>query len=194
MVAAGNAVVFNAHPSAARCAALAIRAYNQAIQREIGIENLCCIIEQPTLDSFKALCANEHVRLLCVTGGPGVVKAAMQAGKRAICAGPGNPPVLVDDTACMNRAATSIIKGAAYDNNLLCIGEKEVFALDKIADKLMGEMEKQRRGAAERRAIGAPDQGGVHLQGRPRRRLRRSLSSIRILSARTRPFWRRPPA
>lgn len=142
MVAAGNAVVFNAHPSAARCAALAIRAFNQAILRETGIENLCCIIEQPTLDSFKALCASEHIRLLCVTGGPGVVKAAQQAGKRAICAGPGNPPVLVDDTACMKRAATSIIKGAAYDNNLLCIGEKEVFALESIADKLMSEMEK----------------------------------------------------
>jgi aldehyde dehydrogenase len=142
MVAAGNAVVFNAHPAAARCAAVAIRAYNQAIQRETGIENLCCIIEQPTLESFKALCASEHVRLLCVTGGPGVVKAAMQAGKRAICAGPGNPPVLVDDTACMKRAANCIVQGAAYDNNLLCIGEKEVFALDKIADQLMSEMEK----------------------------------------------------
>jgi aldehyde dehydrogenase len=142
MVAAGNAVVFNAHPSASRCAALAIRAYNQAIERETGIENLCCIIEQPTLDSFQALCASEFVRLLCVTGGPGVVKAAMKAGKRAICAGPGNPPVLVDDTASMSRAAASIIKGAAYDNNLLCIGEKEVFALDSIASSLMTEMEK----------------------------------------------------
>jgi aldehyde dehydrogenase len=141
MVAAGNAVVFNAHPAAWRCAALAIRAYNQAIERETGIENLCCIIEPPTLESFKALCANENVRLLCVTGGPGVVKAAMQAGKRAICAGPGNPPVLVDDTACMKRAARAIVEGAAYDNNLLCIGEKEVFALEKIADQLMSEME-----------------------------------------------------
>jgi aldehyde dehydrogenase len=141
MVAAGNAVVFNAHPSASRCAALAIRAYNQAITRETGIENLCCIIEHPTLDSFKALCANENIRLLCVTGGPGVVKAAMQSGKRAVCAGPGNPPVLVDDTACMKRAARAIIQGASYDNNLLCIGEKEVFALDRIADKLMAEME-----------------------------------------------------
>jgi aldehyde dehydrogenase len=141
MVAAGNAVVFNAHPSASRCAALAIRAYNQAIARETGIENLCCIIEHPTLESFKALCANENIRLLCVTGGPGVVKAAMQSGKRAVCAGPGNPPVLVDDTACMTRAARAIIQGASYDNNLLCIGEKEVFALDRIADKLMSEME-----------------------------------------------------
>src|SRR5215831_8876301 len=68
----------------------------------------------------------------------------MQSGKRAICAGPGNPPVVVDDTACMKRAAKSIIQGAAYDNNLLCIGEKEVFVLDKIADELMSEMEKSR--------------------------------------------------
>jgi aldehyde dehydrogenase len=141
MVAAGNTVVFNAHPSAARCAATAVRAYNQAIERETGIANAVCIIEQPTLDSFKALCTNEYVRLLCVTGGPGVVKAAQQAGKRAICAGPGNPPVFVDDTACMKRAASGIVAGAAYDNNLLCIGEKEVFALDKIADRLMAEME-----------------------------------------------------
>src|SRR5207247_11232842 len=80
--------------------------------------------------------------LLCVTGGPAVVKAAMQTGKRAICAGPGNPPVVVDDTACLKRAAKSIIEGAAYDNNLLCIGEKEVFVLDRVADQLMSEMER----------------------------------------------------
>ena len=142
IVAAGNAVVFNAHPAAAKCAAVAVREYNQAIEREIGLENLIAIIEQPTLDSFKAICDHEAVRLLCVTGGPAVVRAAMQTGKRAMCAGPGNPPVLVDDTACMTRAAKSIIQGAAYDNNLLCIGEKEVFVLDSVADKLMAEMEK----------------------------------------------------
>src|SRR6266536_2074875 len=141
IVAAGNAVVFNAHPAAAACAALAVREYNKAIEREVGIENLVTIIEKPTLDSFKAISDHEAVRLLCVTGGPAVVKAAMQTGKRAICAGPGNPPVLVDDTACMQRAAKAIIQGAAYDNNLLCIGEKEVFALDKIADELMSQME-----------------------------------------------------
>ena len=141
IVAAGNSVVFNAHPSAAKCAAMAVREYNRAIERETGIENLVTIVEQPTLDSFKAICTHEAVRLLCVTGGPAVVKAAMQVGKRAICAGPGNPPVLVDDTACLKRAAKSIIQGAAYDNNLLCIGEKEVFVLDSIADKLMSALE-----------------------------------------------------
>src|SRR6185295_19900648 len=140
--AAGNSVVFNAHPSAAKCAAVAVRAYNEAIYRETGIENIATIIEQPSMESFAAMCKHEAVRLLLVTGGPGVVKAAMQTGKRAICAGPGNPPVYVDDTACMTRAARAIIQGAAYDNNLLCIGEKEVFALETIADKLMAEMEK----------------------------------------------------
>ncbi len=137
IVAAGNAVVFNAHPSAAKCAAVAVRAYNEAIYRETGIENIACIIEKPTLDSFNALCKNEHVRLLLVTGGPMVVKAAMQTGKRAICAGPGNPPVFVDDTCCPTRAAKAIISGAAFDNNLLCIGEKQVFVLESVADKLM---------------------------------------------------------
>ena len=142
IVAAGNAVVFNPHPSASKCAALAVGAYNRAIERETGITNLVTIVEQPTLDSFKAICSHESVRLLCVTGGPAVVKAAMLTGKRAICAGPGNPPVLVDDTACMKRAAKAIIQGAAYDNNLLCIGEKEVFVLDTVADELMAQMEK----------------------------------------------------
>ena len=138
--AAGNAVVFNAHPSAARCAAVAVRAYNEAIYRETGIENIACMVEKPTLESFNANCKHESVRLLLVTGGPMVVKAAMQTGKRAICAGPGNPPVLVDDTCCTKRAAKCIIEGAAFDNNLLCIGEKQVFVLESVADKLMQHM------------------------------------------------------
>ena len=142
MVAAGNAVVFNPHPAAARCAAAAVRAYNEAIHRDLGIENLVCLIEHPTIESFKALCADEHIRLLCVTGGPGVVKAAQQAGKRAICAGPGNPPVLVAEDADPDQAARHVIHGATYDNNLLCIGEKEVFVVDRVADAFLAALER----------------------------------------------------
>ena len=142
MVSAGNAAVFNAHPGAARCAAVAVRVFNEAIRHELGIENLACIIETPSLESFDALGKNELVKILCVTGGPGVVAAAMKSGKRAICAGPGNPPVLVDGTSCLNNAAKCIIFGAAYDNNLLCIGEKEVFVLEPVFDKFMTAMEK----------------------------------------------------
>ncbi len=142
MAAAGNAAVFNAHPGAYKCAVMAARVFNEAIYRELGIENLACIVDPPTLESFQAIAKNENVKLLCVTGGPGVVKAAMASGKRAICAGPGNPPVLVDGTSCLDRATQCIIFGAAYDNNLLCIGEKEVFVLDGVFDKFMTAMEK----------------------------------------------------
>ncbi len=142
MTAAGNAAVFNSHPGAYKCAVTAVRFFNQAIHREVGIENLACIIEPPTLESFSAIAKNEHVRLLCVTGGPGVVKAAMASGKRAVCAGPGNPPVLVDGTSCLDNAAKCVVFGAAYDNNLLCIGEKEVFVLEPFFDKFIAALEK----------------------------------------------------
>lgn len=142
MAAAGNSVVFNPHPGAVKCAVVAARVFNEAIFGELGIENLACVIEQPTLETFQAIAKNEHVKLLCVTGGPGVVKAAMSTGKRAICAGPGNPPVLVDETAEIERAARAVILGGAYDNNLLCIGEKEVFVLDGVADAFMSALEK----------------------------------------------------
>ncbi|MDF9833980.1 aldehyde dehydrogenase [Ereboglobus sp. PH5-5] len=141
-VAAGNSILFNPHPGGARSAALAIRAYNQAVQAATGIENLICTIEKPTLESFDAICKSPLVNLLVVTGGPGVVNAAMKSGKRAICAGPGNPPVLVDDTVCPEKAAKDIIHGCGFDNNLLCIGEKQVFVLDKVANALIRGLEK----------------------------------------------------
>lgn len=137
IVAAGNAVVFNPHPGGARSAALAVRAYNEAIHRALGIENLVCAVEKPTLDSFTALTKSGFIDILCVTGGPGVVGAAMKSGKRAICAGPGNPPVIVDGTGCLKKAARDIVQGGAYDNNLLCIGEKQVFVLEKFFDKFI---------------------------------------------------------
>ncbi|HON07360.1 MAG TPA: aldehyde dehydrogenase, partial [Verrucomicrobiota bacterium] len=142
MVAAGNSIVFNAHPGAYRCAVTAARVLNEAIYRETGIENIFTIVNPPTIESFQAIAKNEYVRLICVTGGPGVVRAAMQTGKRAICAGPGNPPVLVDDTADIENAGWSVVFGASYDNNLLCIGEKEVFVLDNVANQFMAAMEK----------------------------------------------------
>jgi aldehyde dehydrogenase len=140
MLAAGNAVVFNPHPSGAKIACKGVRLFNQAIHQAIGLDNLLTIIEQPTLESAQAIFDHRDVRMLCVTGGPAVGRAALRSPKRAIVAGPGNPPVVVDETACLDGAARSIIAGAAYDNNLLCIGEKEVFAVASIFDKLMDVM------------------------------------------------------
>jgi len=147
MIAAGNSVVYNTHPAAAKCAAIAIRAYNEAIFAAIGISDLLTTVVKPTLETFDQMCKHPNVRLLCVTGGPAVVAAAMKTGKRAVCAGPGNPPVVVDETADLDLAAKSIIQGASYDNNLLCIGEKEVFVVEAVADKLIAAL--NRAGAVQ---------------------------------------------
>lgn len=140
MLSAGNTVVFNAHPSGARIAAEGVRRFNRAIRKAIGIDDVLTIIDPPTLETAAALFDHRGVKLLVVTGGPAVARAALASRKRAIVAGPGNPPVVVDSTACLERAAKSIIEGGAFDNNLLCIGEKQVFAVSSIFDKLMEQM------------------------------------------------------
>jgi aldehyde dehydrogenase len=140
MLAGGNALVCNPHPSGAKIACRGVRLFNQAIHQAIGIDNLITIIESPTLESAQAIFDHRDVRMLCVTGGPAVGRAALRSPKRAIVAGPGNPPVVVDETADLDNAAQSIVAGGAYDNNLLCIGEKEVFAVAGIFDELMEAM------------------------------------------------------
>lgn len=142
MIAAGNTVVVNPHPSGKQVAVEGVRRFNQAIYQAIGIENLICVIAEPTLESANELFANRDIAMICVTGGPAVARAALNSGKRAVVAGPGNPPVVVDETAVLSNAAEAIIRGAAYDNNLLCIGEKEVFAVDSIFDDLLAAMER----------------------------------------------------
>ncbi|HEX3314479.1 MAG TPA: aldehyde dehydrogenase family protein, partial [Gemmataceae bacterium] len=142
ILAAGNALLCNPHPSGAKIACKGVRLFNQAIHAAIGLDSLLTIIESPTLESAEAIFQHREVRLICVTGGPAVGRAALRSPKRAIVAGPGNPPVVVDETADLDNAARSIIAGAAYDNNLLCIGEKEVFAVASIFDDLMSAMER----------------------------------------------------
>src|SRR5688572_9622731 len=142
MVAAGNSIVANPHPSGTNCAAHAVREYNRAIANKYGIDHLVTCIVPPTLETADQIFNHRGIPLLVVTGGPAVARAALAAKKRAIVAGPGNPPVVVDETACLKNAAESIVKGAAYDNNLLCIGEKQVFCVDSVFDKLVAQMEK----------------------------------------------------
>jgi aldehyde dehydrogenase len=137
MVSAGNTIVVNPHPSGAGIACEGVRRFNKAIYEAIGINNLVTIIGNPTIESADEIFKHRGVKLLCVTGGPAVARAALASPKRAIVAGPGNPPVVVDETADIDNAARSIVTGAAYDNNLLCIGEKEVFAVESIFDQLM---------------------------------------------------------
>ena len=137
MLAAGNAVVFNVHPSAKNVSIYNIQLLNKVIVEAGGPANLVTAIAEPTVESAQELMHHPGVRLLVVTGGAGVVKAAMTSGKRAICAGPGNPPVVVDESADIEAAARDIVRGASLDNNIICVDEKEVFVVDSVADKLL---------------------------------------------------------
>lgn len=137
MLAAGNAVVFNVHPTAKDVSLYNIELLNQAITEVGGPPNLVCTIAKPTIATAQDLMRHKGVHLLVVTGGAEVVKAAMTSGKRAICAGPGNPPVVVDETADIEQAAQGIVKGASMDNGIICVLEKEVFVVDSVADQLL---------------------------------------------------------
>ena len=140
MVAAGNSVVFNVHPNAKRVSCHNVALINKAIVAAGGPRNLVACIANPTVESAQALMKHPGVRLVVVTGGGGVVKAAMESGKRAICAGPGNPPAVVDETADIDKAARDIVAGASFDNNVICTDEKECLVVSSIADKLIKAM------------------------------------------------------
>jgi aldehyde dehydrogenase len=137
MISAGNALVCNPHPSGAQCAVEATRRWNREICNAVDIDNLICIIATPTIESAGVIFKHPGVRMICVTGGQAVAQAALASGKRAVAAGPGNPPVVVDETADLAKAGKGIVAGAGYDNNLLCIGEKEVFVVQSVAEALL---------------------------------------------------------
>jgi propionaldehyde dehydrogenase len=136
IIAAGNSAVFNVHPGAKKVSMFAVRLLNEAIVRAGGPANLIAGIEEPTIETANELFNHPGIRVILVTGGPGVARAAMASPKKAIVAGPGNPPVVVDETADLRKAARDIIDGAGFDNNILCIGEKQVFVVESVADEL----------------------------------------------------------
>ncbi len=142
MIAAGNGVVFNPHPNAICASNYAVDLVNRASAAAGGPKVLVCSMDKPTLDSAAVMQSHPKIKLLVCTGGPGVVKAVLSSGKKAIGAGAGNPPVIVDDTADIKKAGKDIIDGCTFDNNLPCIAEKEVFAFRNIADELIREMQK----------------------------------------------------
>ena len=140
MLSAGNSIVFNVHPNARECSMANVRLLHQAIVRAGGPANLVSAVAEPTIESAQQLMTHRGVRILTVTGGSGVVRQAMTSGKRAICAGPGNPPVVVDTTADLELAGRCIVAGASFDNNIVCTDEKEVIAVESIADELLSQM------------------------------------------------------
>ena len=140
MIAGGNAVVFNPHPHAKETANYAVDLVNRAILEAGGPENLVVSVYNPTMKTSDEMVKSPAVRMLVATGGPGVVKMLLSSGKKAIGAGAGHPPVIVDETADVEKAGEDIVNGASFDNNLPCIAEKECFVVESVADRLIDSM------------------------------------------------------
>ncbi|QZY54132.1 aldehyde dehydrogenase family protein [Crassaminicella profunda] len=137
MIAAGNSVVFSPHPGGKKVSVLAVEIINKAIEAVNGPKNLLVTVKEPSIESTNIMLKHEKINMICATGGPGIVKIALSSGKKAIGAGAGNPPVVVDETADIKKAAKDIIDGCSFDNNLPCTAEKEVIVVDCVADELI---------------------------------------------------------
>lgn len=140
MIAAGNSVVYNPHPSAKKVTSETISILNRAIISVGGPSELLTAPLNPTMETSKVIMKHKDVRILVVTGGEAVVEVAMKSGKKVIAAGPGNPPVIVDDTANIKKAANDVFRGASFDNNILCIAEKEAFVVNSVINEFKQEM------------------------------------------------------
>ncbi|MCR5695101.1 MAG: aldehyde dehydrogenase EutE [Clostridia bacterium] len=136
MIAGGNTVVFNPHPAAIKTSQFAIELVNRASMEAGGPCNVATSVVKPTLDTSKIMMSHKAIQLIAATGGPGVVTTVLSSGRRGIGAGAGNPPALVDETADIPKAARDIVNGCTFDNNLPCIAEKEIVAVESIADEL----------------------------------------------------------
>jgi propionaldehyde dehydrogenase len=141
MIAGGNTVVFNPHPGAIGVSNYAVNLVNEASVEVGGPNNIAVSVAKPTLETADIMFKHKNIQLLVATGGPGVVTAVLSSGRRAIGAGAGNPPVVVDETADIRKAAYDIYNGATFDNNLPCIAEKEVIVVAEVADELIYYMQ-----------------------------------------------------
>lgn len=143
MISGGNTVVFSPHPRAKKTSIFLVQLLNKALVEAGAPLNTITMVEEPSIEATNNLMTSPKIRLLVATGGPGIVKKVLSSGKKAIGAGPGNPPVVVDETAHIEQAAYDIVQGSSFDNNVPCIAEKEVFAVDTIFDYLVLNMRKE---------------------------------------------------
>ena len=143
MIAGGNGVVFNVHPAAKRVCAYCLQLIQRTIVKNGGPKNLITMVKEPTMDTVKILTESPYIRLMVGTGGMPMVNALLRSGKKTIGAGAGNPPVVIDETADLELAAKEVYHGASFDNNLLCLAEKEVFVVKSVMNPFISLMQEQ---------------------------------------------------
>lgn len=143
MLAAGNSIIFNCHPAAKRAGAKAVALVNRSIVNAGGPANIATMAAEPTKESLSAILESSKVALIIGTGSEEMVNIIMKSSKKVIAAGPGNPPTIIDETADIAKAAQSLSFAMPFENNMLCITEKEVFVMEKVYDEFMAAMKEE---------------------------------------------------
>lgn len=136
LIAAGNSVILCPHPRAIEVTKYLTGLLNNIIKRVSGIQNLVTCLSELSIKNINELMNHPELDLLLVTGGSFIAKEANKCNKKVISAGPANSTFIVDETADIKRAAKCIVKGASFDNNILCVTEKNVVVVEEVYEKL----------------------------------------------------------
>lgn len=142
MLAAGNSVIYIPHPRAIDVTQFVTEKISIAIRNVCGIENLVVTMGESSMSITNEIITHPDISMVVSTGGADVLRRVMTCGKKVIGAGPANPVTIVDETADVSKAAVDIVKGASFDNNIMCVSEKSIVAVSSIVDNLINEMKK----------------------------------------------------
>lgn len=135
-----NAIIFSPHPRAKKSTIAAAKIVLDAAVAAGAPENIIGWIDTPTVELSNMLMKHEDVDTILATGGPGMVKAAYSSGKPALGVGPGNTPVVIDETADIKTAVSSILMSKTFDNGVICASEQSIVVVSEIYDQVKEEL------------------------------------------------------
>ncbi|AQT68971.1 Aldehyde-alcohol dehydrogenase [Anaerohalosphaera lusitana] len=138
-----NAIIFAPHPRAKKCTVEAAKIVYDAAVKAGAPEGIVGWIEEPSLDGTSHLMKHRDTALILATGGPGMVKAAYSSGRPAIGVGSGNTPAIIDETADIENAVSSILVSKTFDNGLICASEQSVIVADEVYNAVKAEFAKR---------------------------------------------------
>jgi acetaldehyde dehydrogenase/alcohol dehydrogenase len=140
-----NAIVFSPHPKAKRSTVMAARIVLEAAVAAGAPAGIIGWIEEPTVELSNALMQHKYVNLILATGGPGMVRAAYSSGKPAVGVGAGNTPAVIDETADVEMAVSSVLLSKTFDHGMICASEQSIVVVEAVYAKVRAEL--NRRGA-----------------------------------------------
>ncbi|MCR4819530.1 MAG: bifunctional acetaldehyde-CoA/alcohol dehydrogenase [Elusimicrobiales bacterium] len=134
-----NAIIFSPHPRAKKSTIAAAKVVLDAAVEAGAPEGIIAWIDEPSIELSNMLMKHDHIDAILATGGPGMVKAAYSSGKPALGVGPGNVPAIIDETADIKMAVSSIIISKTFDNGMICASEQSVIVVKEVYDEVKKE-------------------------------------------------------